>query len=704
MFEKLLTRSKNLSIWGVIAVMTLGLLSACGGSDDDPPDAPTLLTATAGNAEVSLGWVEASGADTYNLYWSTTAGVTKLSGTKIEAVASPYVQTGLTNGLTYYYVVTGVNGDGESKASAEASATLAPNAPLAVSAVAGATDVTVSWDATVLGATSYSLYWSTTPGVTPATGIKVADAKTPFVQTGLASGQTYYYVVTAVNAGGESALSAEASASLAPAAPTSVSAVSGNAQVTIDWDSDVLGATSYNLYWSTTAGVTKATGTKVASATAPFLHTGLTNGTTYYYVVASVGAGGESVESAQASATPQVPVPSAPQGVSAIATPETTKSVTLAWSPPTSPDPVVSYTVYRSTTPGIVPSVEKTVKLNAVSPYIDLVPAGQTTYYYVVTASTAGGEGPPSAEVSATPKGPPTGGGSGETGFGNNLSVPLVFADGVGVLGGVITGTDYKDLATGLRPTATDITDPFPYFNPADISSLNGVDYYEQQSSSTWQATWVNNANAGAQKVEVDWGDNLTSASLSSSQVIRVETVLRQYKGLPDANTTSWPVTESMLGYPMQLLYGTGEAEMQGTTGTAADATERRVFAATARLKIEKLDGAGNVLPSGACGFDGSIADGLALPDGSQELKYSSEINVGGSLTYGFNWRLNKCTGVADKTGIWRLTFSLDDSAVIDGKTYNNNTLMYGLHPSQSGGTATLSADGKSTSIIVTVK
>jgi hypothetical protein len=35
--------------------------------------------------------------------------------------------------------------------------------------------------------------------------------------------------------------------------------------------------------------------------------------------------------------------------------------------------------------------------------------------------------------------------------------------------------------------------------------------------------------------------------------------------------------------------------------------------------------------------------------------------------------------------------------------TYNNNTLMYGLHPSQAGGTATLSADGKSTSIIVTV-
>jgi fibronectin type 3 domain-containing protein len=697
------TQSKRFSTWGVIATITLGLLSACGGSSD-PPAVPTQLIAVGGDAQVSLGWLPSSGASKYNLYWSESAGVTKSSGTRIEDVSSPYVQTGLVNGLTYYYVVAAVNGDGESAASAEASATLVPNAPVAVSAVAGATDVTVSWDATV-GATSYNIYWANKPGVTTVTGIKVTDAKSPFVHSNLASGLAYYYVVTAVNAGGESAPSAEASASLAPAAPTSVSAISGNAQVTIEWnDVDVVGAASYNLYWSTIAGVTKANGTKVAGVTVPFVHTGLSNGTTYYYVLTSVGAGGESVESTQVSAIPQVPLPTAPQAVSAIATPETTKSVTISWSPPTDPTFVTSYTVYRSTTPGIVlPNPLLTQKLNAVSPYIDIVPAGQTTYYYVVTASTAGGEGPASAEVSATPKGPPTGGGSGETGFGNNLSVPLVFADGVGILGGVITGTDYKDLATGLRPTASDTTDPFPYLNPADIASLGGVDYYEQQSSSTWQASWVNNALAGAQKVEVDWGDNLSSASLSSSQVIRVETVLRQYKGLP-VDGTSWPTTESMVGYPMQLLYGQGKAEMQGTTGTAADATERRVFAATARLTIEKLDGAGNVVPAGECGFNGSIADGLAMADGSQAPKYSAEINVGGSLTYGFNWRLNKCTGLSDKTGNWRLTFSLDPSAKIDGVDYFNNTVMYGLHPSQVGSTATLSADGKSTSIIVNMK
>ena len=94
-----------------------------------------------------------------------------------------------------------------------------------------------------------------------------------------------------------------------PAMPTGVSASAGNAQVTISWTA-VSGATSYNLYWSTTSGVTKTSGTKITGVTSPYTQTGLTNGTTYYYVVTAVTAGGESAASNQASATPQVPTPS----------------------------------------------------------------------------------------------------------------------------------------------------------------------------------------------------------------------------------------------------------------------------------------------------------------------------------------------------------------------------------------------------------
>ena len=89
----------------------------------------------------------------------------------------------------------------------------------------------------------------------------------------------------------------------APSAPTGVTATAGNGQVTISWTA-VSGATSYNIYWAATTGVTKTNGTKISSATSPYTHASLTNGTTYYYIVTAVNSSGESVESAQASATP----------------------------------------------------------------------------------------------------------------------------------------------------------------------------------------------------------------------------------------------------------------------------------------------------------------------------------------------------------------------------------------------------------------
>jgi kexin len=63
--------------------------------------------------------------------------------------------------------------------------------------------------------------------------------------------------------------------------------------------------TSYNVYWSTTAGVNETNGTKIAFVKNPWAHTGLPNdGTAYYYVVTAVNINGESVVSAQVSATP----------------------------------------------------------------------------------------------------------------------------------------------------------------------------------------------------------------------------------------------------------------------------------------------------------------------------------------------------------------------------------------------------------------
>jgi mono/diheme cytochrome c family protein len=77
--------------------------------------------------------------------------------------------------------------------------------------------VSVSWTA-VSGATSYNLYWSTTTGITTATGTKVTGATSPSAQTGLADGTAFFYIVTAVNSAGESVASSQATASTNAAA------------------------------------------------------------------------------------------------------------------------------------------------------------------------------------------------------------------------------------------------------------------------------------------------------------------------------------------------------------------------------------------------------------------------------------------------------------------------------------------------------
>lgn len=114
-----------------------------------------------------------------------------------------------------------------------------------------------------------------------------------------------------MNSYGESGESSQVSAipsttGITLSAPTSVTATAGNGQATISWNA-VSGATSYNICWSTTSGVAKTSGTKITGATSPYSHTGITNGTTYYYIVTAVNSSGEGVASAQVSATPTAP-------------------------------------------------------------------------------------------------------------------------------------------------------------------------------------------------------------------------------------------------------------------------------------------------------------------------------------------------------------------------------------------------------------
>jgi DNA-binding beta-propeller fold protein YncE len=66
-----------------------------------------------------ITWKPGSDATFYNIYWSTTPGITTSTAAQIPMVTSPYIHLGLNNGTPYCYVVTSVNGSGESAPSPE---------------------------------------------------------------------------------------------------------------------------------------------------------------------------------------------------------------------------------------------------------------------------------------------------------------------------------------------------------------------------------------------------------------------------------------------------------------------------------------------------------------------------------------------------------------------------------------------------------
>jgi regulation of enolase protein 1 (concanavalin A-like superfamily)/fibronectin type 3 domain-containing protein len=183
---------------------------------------------------------------------------------------------------------------------AEASA---PAAPTGLTATAGNSVVSLAWTSS---ASNYQLKRSLTAGG-PYTIVAPAVTGTTYVDKGLTNGVTYRYALSALNTVGESADSAEVTATptnTVPPVPTTlaVSANSTPTQAMLTWRSSP-GATSHTVKRATTAG-----GPYVV------LVSGITNtnyndgsvaaGTTYYYTVSATNGAGESADSASATYVP----------------------------------------------------------------------------------------------------------------------------------------------------------------------------------------------------------------------------------------------------------------------------------------------------------------------------------------------------------------------------------------------------------------
>ena len=235
-----------------------------------PPGAPLRFAATAGSGSVALSWEPppsdgGSAVTGYKVYRSTVSGSATLL-TSIGNVTS-FTNTGLTNGVTYFYKVAAVNANGIGGMSEERPATpaAAPGKPQSLAlTVNDPARVKLTWKAPTTNGgsplTAYRVYRSTVSGAETFLASVGASTLT-FTDTAVANGTKYYYKLTAVNENGESLPTNETSGlrGTPPTAPRSLVAATATASgVSLKWSTpfSTRGSTvtGYRIYRSTVSG------------------------------------------------------------------------------------------------------------------------------------------------------------------------------------------------------------------------------------------------------------------------------------------------------------------------------------------------------------------------------------------------------------------------------------------------------------------
>ncbi len=367
-------------------------------TDNGDPSAPQAVNATRGNGAETVSW----SAPTYT--GSTDPAITV---TGYTVTASPGGSnctwtsgplscsvTGLTNGTRYTFTVTATNGVGAGPASASVTGTPAtvPGAPTSPRPVAGNGAVAVAWTAPASNGGSPITEYTVTASPGGETCTWTSGPFPSCLVTGLTNGDSYTFTVTATNAVGSGAPSTSATATpVAEAgAPTGLTLLPGNGEVTVSWTAPSSNGGSPITGYT----VSSYPGGRTCTWTSGPLDcsvTGLTNGDSYSFWVAATNGVGTGQMSEYAT-TMLASVPGAPTGLTAHAG---NGAVTVSWAAPASNggSPITGYTVAAS-------SGGKTCTTAALSCTVTGLVNG-TSYTFKVTATNSQGTGPTSTSSTA---------------------------------------------------------------------------------------------------------------------------------------------------------------------------------------------------------------------------------------------------------------------------------------------------------------
>ena len=221
--------------------------------------------------------------------------------------------------------------------------------------------------------------------------ISLANTDTNLPATGLADGTYKVYAVdTAGNLSNASSNSVTVATTYNLPAPNNFSASGTSNTVTLSWNS-VSGALSYTLYWDNVSGIDSSDNAISPISTDNYTHSGLDNGTTYYYKVTAVDSTG-TMGTLSSEVNASTPLP-APDNLSASGANNT---ITLTWN---SVSGATSYTLYWGNVSGIDSSDTAITSSNDNYTHNSL--ANGSIYYYKVAAVNSSGTGTLSSVASA---------------------------------------------------------------------------------------------------------------------------------------------------------------------------------------------------------------------------------------------------------------------------------------------------------------
>ena len=307
---------------------TYSSLSAAVVPNPVPSQTAGLTVSTNGQSnQLVLNWTapnnNGSAITDYLIQYSTDGGQTWQTFSDGVSSSTSATLTGLTNGANYSFKVSAISAIGTGLASTSSASVPVVALPGAIASPPTATatpgQIVLNWSAPAstggAAITDYTIEYSTDGGATWQTYADGTSASTTATLTGLTSGASYTFKISATNSLGSGTASTVSTAAVAqpataPGAITQTTATAGQnpGEVVLTWTAPAANGsaiTDYLIEYSLDGGVTWVTFTDGTSAATTATITGLTVGTSYVFRVTAINGVGTST--AGTASAPQAP-------------------------------------------------------------------------------------------------------------------------------------------------------------------------------------------------------------------------------------------------------------------------------------------------------------------------------------------------------------------------------------------------------------